>query len=154
MPLSEEYLAGLFDGEGHVTVTRNRANAREYLTVGCGISNQNRSVLETIREQYGGGIYCGNHATETRKATYAWLARSVEMTQFLQAVLPYLQIKRRQAELGIEFQIGMSFTRQHGAWAANGNSEERCGRVTVEEAARRERIRVELRSLNAKCRFV
>lgn len=146
MPLSEEYLAGLFDGEGHVTVTRNRANKREYLTVGCGISNQNRSVLEKVKEQYGGNVYCTNPATEIKKATYGWISRSTEMTRFLEAVLPHLQIKQRQAELGVEFQRGMP-----------NNGHNRIGKyvpVTEEEAARRERIRVELRSLNAKCRFV
>ena len=146
MPLSEEYLAGLFDGEGHVTVTRNRAHTREYLTVGCGISNQNRSVLDEVREQFGGGVYCSNHATEIKKASYQWMARSTEMTRFLEVVLPHLRIKRRQAELGIEFQKGM--------WPAGPPGERLNRPVTEEEAARRERIRVELRALNAKCRFV
>lgn len=132
--LDIRYLAGLFDGEGHITVTRNRAGQREYLTVGCGIANQYRPVLEQVKAQFGGNVY---QQKPGERPVFAWIARSVEMTAFLEAVLPHLQIKRRQAELGIEFQ------RKMGA---------RYDRVTVAEAARREAIRVELRLLNAKYR--
>ena len=135
------YAAGLFDGEGHVSVTCNRANTRPYLTAACGISNQNRAVLDWIKTLFGGNVYCSNPPKDSRaRATYAWVTRSKALiTAFLEAVLPYLRIKRRQAELGIEFEVGIV-----------GLGE----RVTKEEAARREAIRLELRSLNAKCRFV
>jgi hypothetical protein len=92
--LDRVYLAGLFDGEGSVSIIS-----------GClriTITNRNADVLRWIQGVYGGGLnsrpdgwrpgWRENHCLTitTRKAA-----------RFLADVLPFLRIKKAQAEIGL-----------------------------------------------------
>jgi hypothetical protein len=86
---------------------------------------------------FGGGVY-RNSKPPAQTAVYQWIIKTNAVGEFLAAVFPYLRIKRRQAELGLEFRR-----------TAILNPSRR--RVPPEIVARREALRVELQSLNACC---
>ena len=130
------YLAGLFDGEGYVSLCRHHIHTSS-IALKVGVVNTYRPVLEEIKSLFGGAIYTIRKETERHRQCYSWVATTTFAETFLKAVLPYLHIKRRQAEIGIEFRAGV-------------NNNQRRRETTLEEKARREGLRAELIALNAR----
>ncbi len=100
-PVTKEelfYIAGFFDGEGCVNLQMNESKKYGELTV-C-ISNNHCGILRYIQSIFNGRI----HNTRSYGYTPEWRCESKKAVFFLESVLPYLRIKRRQAELAIEFQ--------------------------------------------------
>jgi hypothetical protein len=98
--LSLAYVAGLFDGEGCIyigalAIGRDRKTPQYFLNVL--ISNTFLPVLKKVRSQFGGSIH------QQREGIYQWVASGRLALPFLRALLPHLQIKRKQAEIGIAF---------------------------------------------------
>jgi hypothetical protein len=135
------YAAGLFDGEGHVTIGvsvdkrrgRNRPVYRLYLA----ISNTDRQVLEWLRDSFGCGVVARREANPTTgKVCCRWQLANRNATRLLVAMLPYLRIKRPQAELMIEFRGHFLPHGSHGV------------PLSYEAVALREDYRRRLRELN------
>ena len=104
MKLSTEYIAGLFDGEGHVSITFavRRGIACPKLTVK--LTNTHLPVLLLVREQYGGTIYAGK-CTMSHHLQVHTLSFSVKQSEcFIRAMLPHLVIKYEQALVALKFQ--------------------------------------------------
>ncbi len=88
------YIAGLFDGEGTVLISNQ-------LYMAARLRNTNRAVLEWIKSINGSGhIYCDNR---NAKPCYSLEYTSRQAVRFLSPLLPFLRIKRAQADLAIEF---------------------------------------------------
>ena len=134
--LDHQYVAGLFDGEGSVILARH-SPVTHSMSLVVQIVNQCREVLEEVKETYGGAIY-GN-SKGVNKPVYAWKAYTTGAESFLKSVLPFVRIKRRQVEIGLEFRqvVAHKTCRQ--------------SRLALGEIARREALRTELRLLNAPC---
>lgn len=101
------YVAGLIDGEGNISLIR-RTDAR-YKTgyqvkLAIGISNTNEWLIQWLKVQLGGSISCKSDKRKNRKAVWQWQLTDRKASGFLELVLPYLQIKRPQAELALKFQ--------------------------------------------------
>lgn len=95
-PLEPQYLAGLFDGEGCVSLARGRGNWIRQLHVG--ITWQ--PTVEQIKQQYGGNIYTPNKQKDSHKQTHTWIVtRKRDIVKFLGDILPYLHEKKEQAEI-------------------------------------------------------
>jgi hypothetical protein len=88
MPLSLEYLAGLFDGEGCVST-----NGRNYLT--ATIANSHMGILYEIQAEWGGSISVRPNGS----ATLTLSTRNAR--RFLEALLPHLIIKKEVAGVGL-----------------------------------------------------
>lgn len=100
--LSNEYIAGLFDGEGCVWIsksTRKTHKCYDYTLRAC-IANQNTQVLELVKERFGGYINKSNK----------WCSQLVFAGNiakpFLEAVLPFAVIKKEQVIVGLDFLNG------------------------------------------------
>jgi hypothetical protein len=98
------YIAGLFDGEGHVRVNE----AVQLTTVGYRVrvtlTNTDLKVLRWVQKCYGGKI--GELARDPslhRKPCYVLWFRHAEMTPFLKAVFPDLRIRKEPAKLALQF---------------------------------------------------
>ena len=97
------YAAGLLDGDGHLHVKRrHRLNNRRAYWICVSISNTHRPVLEWLRERFGGFIQAQQKKLGCKQC-YEWRAQSTTGIRFLEATLPFLIIKRRQAEVLIDF---------------------------------------------------
>jgi|SRR5882724_1042560 len=92
------YAAGLFDGEGTVGV--ERYGGRGY-NVTARVTNTNLDVLEWLRSRFGGFTQQAYAAHDNRKACFYWTAKAKIAEAFLEAVRPYLIIKRRQATIAL-----------------------------------------------------
>ena len=92
------YLAGFFDGEGSIFIDK-------LYGMSCVITSTTKWALESFRFGFGGNI------TENKKiynvsqhTTYQWKVKSTKAKIFLQAILPYLKLKKPEAEIAIKFQ--------------------------------------------------
>lgn len=130
------YFAGLFDGEGSVTITLagGAARKRQLHVLKCAVGLVTRAPLDALRRRFGGcvqGPVVRRNAPE-RQPMFVWDVSAVAACAFLRAVRPYLIVKRRQADVGIEFQTTKRRTRV----------------LTQHEVMRRERLRQKIHRLN------
>lgn len=111
--LTPEYVAGLFDGEGTVSIAyckRRRWKTNPEKLV-CGfrlvthISNTHRKVLEMVGETIGGEVYGSSQKTkEHHKQVWVWRAQGRDLLlQFLLFVQPHCVIKARQVSIGLDY---------------------------------------------------
>ena len=106
--LTIEYVAGFFDGEGCCKVVKQKKNGKEYghLTILLSQSGDDGlALLEEIQTQYGGKIYKhlskGQH--KATKDAYKLYWNKDEGLTFLVTLLPYLRMKRKDVQCGIDY---------------------------------------------------
>jgi len=116
-PVLLAYCAGLFDGEGYITIrrwvqqrgkegTEYRYRSMRY-ELQLGLNQVRPEAVFTIYQALGGRVWW-NQRGDGRYAKYSgrwsWDVDSVKGVACLQALLPYLRIKRPEAEVAIAFQ--------------------------------------------------
>lgn len=99
----DAYFAGLFDGEGSVLIIHQTRQNRFY-QLDVKLGNTYTEVVEALQRRYGGSIH--KTILKSGKPYHTWRLRSGKAADFLIKVLPFLIIKRAQAELGLTFQEG------------------------------------------------
>lgn len=101
------WVAGIFDGEGSLTIKRsNRSGTVHYqlwVTVGMSDRPENEKALKILQKAFGGNI-SRIKPKGNRIGAVAWTVVSNQALECLKKVIPYLVIKKKQAELLIEFQ--------------------------------------------------
>lgn len=125
------YAAGFIDGEGSFfSVGKRRADGTVRLRPAISASNCQRAAIDKLVEMFGGSVYC-KPQRGTRREIWEWRVTGERARAAALAVLPFLVLKRPQAEIVLAFEIG------------------RVGRsVTPEENARRDALAASLKSLN------
>ncbi len=137
--LTLAYTAGLFDGEGSVVIGVGKTRAGSPLHwLQVQITSTDRSVIEWLREEFGGHISSNSRSklANGHRPCWAWRVMSNQAKNFLELLLPHLKVKKRQAELAIAFQNSRG--RRYGSLP-----------LPESELAERERFRFELRRLNS-----
>ena len=109
MSLSIPYVAGLFDGEGYITVTYYRAESFKYTRcqIKAGIGLTYAPIIQQLCDQFGGLLNINDSAhkrSAKNRICYAWVIASIKAADFLRHVQPHLVIKREQCDLAIELQ--------------------------------------------------
>lgn len=145
------YIAGFWDGEGSVSIARNRANGKsDYHKVVVTLTQRakHRDVLDRVCAEFGGAVFL---RTQPTRVAHAWAEQATWQAQgkdtirhFLLAIQPYAVIKAPQIALGLEFL---------DTFQQSASLRDRLGRVhgsvlPVEEIERRERLRLAMRNLN------
>ncbi len=104
--LALAYVAGIVDGEGCICITTGKRvdHKRGYTTyLKVDVSNTNEWLIRWLKLSYGG--YIGKRRAKALwKISWRWEIHHQKAADFLELILPYLQIKRPQAELAIFFQ--------------------------------------------------
>ena len=98
------YVAGIFDGEGCVCL---RINKGRYYSLDISVANTNEWLMQWLKFAFGGNFYAMQ--AKTRKAQnwkpcWRWTITGNKGSSFLKLILPYLRLKKPQAELAIKFQ--------------------------------------------------
>ena len=101
--ISNQYVAGFFDGDGWVTVSEVKGYLREGSTrhtpsfrAAVGFANNHRGVLEQIGKKFGGTIY------RREPRFYVLNIRGDNRKRILKAMMPHLVVKQRQAGLALQ----------------------------------------------------
>ncbi len=101
--LPKRYLAGLFDGEGWISI-RPQSSKRKlssiHIQVGMGMTHK---ILKIIYKQFGGSLGI-EEETKKHKKVYRWSLQSKQQIKnFLMLIYPYLIIKQKQAQIMLNF---------------------------------------------------
>jgi hypothetical protein len=110
------YIAGFFDGEGCIFIKAIKNKCIPPLkTIGVTITNNNPAVLKFIQKKFGGNIIL--------KRNSAWqLYSHPKIEYFLRAVIPYLKIKKEQAEVALKFINLKKAMKKEPVYRRNNNS--------------------------------
>jgi DNA-directed RNA polymerase subunit RPC12/RpoP len=134
-PIKLSYIAGLFDGEGSVSIIKTKP-AKEgqsfQYALHVTISNQDTDVLYFVKDTLTlGGVH------NCRGYNYKWISSNRGAAIFLKCLAPYLHIKKDRALIGVEFQslVTKDF---HGL---------KCG-LSKEQLDKREQLRQQVLGLN------
>ena len=134
MNVSNQYWAGLFDGEGNVYIFKNLKRIQAIVT------QKETPILYLLREKFGGHVYRSTRA-------HFWRCGSLKETQnFLEAIKPYSIIKAVEIQIALEIMSGMKKRvniYKKELIGVNGNRSGLAGVVPVskEELQRRQDLR-------------
>ena len=109
--VSAQYWAGLFDGEGCVsliyTVRRRRESNNELPILGFRLvvllANTRHGILRLMKHSFGGHLN-SNKQPRSPKHKLVWTWRAIafaDALRFLQAIQPYVLIKQKAVRLGL-----------------------------------------------------
>jgi len=133
------WAAGFFDGEGCVLIYKAQDHRRpqDYHTLSLQVGQTTIAPLLLFRELWGGTISFSKAQQAKHADHYCWRVTSRLAVQPLKEMLPYLLVKRAQAELGLKFTqlLQVSHNRR---------------RLSHEELQTREAARQAMRELNAR----
>jgi len=107
------YAAGLVDGEGCISLRRQRQLAGQSGN-GYGLQvtivNTKVSMICWLKQHFG-ALY-GVRRCVRYRSMYEWYVCGKQAAQFVEAILPYLVVKREQAQVVIDFmEIGGYYKR-------------------------------------------
>ena len=96
--LTLSYMAGIMDGEGCFSVgVKDARNHTPMLSVGM----VDKEIPNLFKEVFGGNVYIDDAGY---RPIYKWNLRNfVRISEATSAMLPYLRIKKPQAEIILEF---------------------------------------------------
>lgn len=99
------YIAGMIDGEGTISISQFHRNGGITLIPYIKIGNTNKDVITYLHERIGGNAQTRHRpGNDHHKPCYYTVTSSgARVLGLLPEILPYLIIKRKQAELLMEF---------------------------------------------------
>ena len=109
--LSKEYLAGILDGEGYIGISSRKMSGRrnyvERVAIVLSAKGGGLKVLKCFKNYYGGKIYKKKiykykGSFNPNCPSWVYEASHLKARRILIDLLPYLVIKKQQAELTIE----------------------------------------------------
>jgi len=102
------YMAGLFDGEGSISITRKRYGTKARTqrvwsghSVTISVANKSLEACQLFRDAFGGSI--NTDRRHQRGPVYHWQAAAQIGETALLSLLPYSRIKRERILLALEF---------------------------------------------------
>lgn len=98
------YTAGIIDGEGCISIHKsmNRNSYRRAIHISVG--NTNPWLINWLEFNFGGSSRIYHPKNSKWKDSWQWELSAKQAGEFLEMILPYLKLKRAQAELAIQFQ--------------------------------------------------
>lgn len=133
------YMAGMIDGEGSISIfdSRSKTKGKVYFRnrLILSVYNTNEEVVLWMQMNFGGRVRVKKRVRKD-KPCFVWETGWQHARAVLEAVLPYLIIKKSRAELFVEF----------------AKTSKRTGRalIPVEVVSRRKEIVDEMGKLNAR----
>src|SRR3990172_5062751 len=101
-PIQLAWAGGFIDGEGYVGVTRNfnKVHRRIYYRIMLDAAQIHLEPVARLQKMFGGRI---NFRENDHKGIWQWRVFGESARTALRLLLPYLVVKRRQAELVMDF---------------------------------------------------
>ena len=149
MPVNElkkAYYAGIIDGDGWVTIA-NGGNKKDSQIptqrMVVGLAQCWVPILVEIQKEYGGNIgrLNRNKKNPNHRDWFNWQVANLQAKRFIEDILPYLVIKKEQAELALKWQ-DIKSNRHYG----------RGHLVTEEELCTRNKLKEEISRLKHETR--
>ena len=119
-PLDLAYMAGLFDGEGSISIVKRRyartaRTTRIYsgFSLRIALGNTSREACETFARAFGGGVHLDHQHGQKVRPVYRWTLADAKAGAALAVLAPVLKIKAQQAKVALVFRVCQSTTNAH-----------------------------------------
>ena len=141
--LSAEYLAGLLDGEGSLSLARryHRDRSIEY-SVRVAVYNCDRPVLEAVQKSWGGHLATVGPRHPKWRAAHSLIWTNSAAAGVLRALAPHLRVKARHTAALLRFQAHVNES------ARSRDSAGRLQPITRREQRIRARFHAQLKAMN------
>lgn len=111
-PLEMSYVAGLVDGEGSIGVYPMKRAVLPVVSIT--VTMTDATTIMYLRDLFGmGGAYRIDRVCPGHKPRYTWCLRAKRAEVVLRALLPYLRLKRPQAECALAMR---AIVKSKGRW--------------------------------------
>lgn len=87
------YAAGLFDGEGSISLVRQRTNRSHSPQVA--VASVDYEVVRWFQKRFGGSIVTKQPRKSNHSVSYDWRLTDRRALRFLELICPYLVIERK-----------------------------------------------------------
>ncbi len=107
--ITPQWLAGFFDGEGHVSIMKDSKSGN--LSIQLGITQNDEYLLALIMLKYrAGNIYSHYNGNKNGRMIDCFVYRinGKEIKQLLEDILPYSVVKRERIEVALRFLVSPS----------------------------------------------
>ena len=100
------YVAGIVDGEGCIDITHRTRPGHKYpdFVLRVTVTSTDLWLCQMLKIGFGGKVSERSKLRITRQRTWDWHIERGHAGDFLKLILPYLHLKKPQAEVGIKFQ--------------------------------------------------
>jgi len=101
------YVAGIIDGEGSIHIVRRKepTTRRGYkYELQISVGNTQEWLIRWLHFNFGGYMHVCKAPKKGNRDCWHWSIRTRDAVDFLKLLLPYLKLKRPQAELALQFQ--------------------------------------------------
>ncbi|MBL7167025.1 MAG: hypothetical protein ISS55_11200 [Dehalococcoidales bacterium] len=101
------YIAGIVDGEGYIGITadgKKFKHGRQNLRLRVTVTNTSEWLCQYLKFRFGGGKILLRTLSPNHRPCWQWQVDYQKAGDFLKLILPYLHLKKPQAELAIKFQ--------------------------------------------------
>lgn len=93
--LTASYLAGYLDGEGYFGIYIVRK--KHYISC-IKATSVDRDIIEGLVKSFGGYFYHRTFKGNSKDA-YSWTLTDKKVVPFIESIIPYLRMKKKQAEI-------------------------------------------------------
>jgi hypothetical protein len=108
------YAAGLFDGGGSITLTRQRDSRSPSPQVS--IASTDYEVVSWFRERFGGSIVTKQPRQSNHSVSYDWRLTDRRALAFLEIIRPYLVIERKIRRIDLLLNDYVACTPRNGRY--------------------------------------
>jgi|WetSurMetagenome_2_1015567.scaffolds.fasta_scaffold18767_3 hypothetical protein len=108
------YTAGLFDGEGSISLVRQRI--ARFHSPQVSVANTDREVLEWLQKRWGGSIVTKQPRKVAHSVSYDWRLTDRRALSFLQLIRPYLVIERKIRRIDLLLNDYIACTPRNGRY--------------------------------------
>ena len=98
------YVAAMLDGEGSICLHVGKQIKGSEYSIQIVIYNSSLRLMQWLVGNFGGKFYTRTRQASSKRTQYCWHPSGKKNRElFILGVLPYMIIKRRQAEIALEF---------------------------------------------------
>lgn len=108
------YAAGLFDGEGSISLVRQKNNRSH--SPQLSIASTDREVLDWLQERFGGSIVTKQPRHANHLVSYDWRLTDRRALNFLKLIRPYLVIERKIQRVDLLLDDYLACTPRNGRY--------------------------------------
>lgn len=102
------YVAGIIDGEGSIIIRKRIASkTSQWFTLCVQVGHTSEWLVHFLQVNFPKSLVIGPYQSKTlpnSKPSWRWQIEAKAAGELLETIMPYLQLKRPQAELGLRFQ--------------------------------------------------
>jgi len=97
------YTAGIIDGEGCISIVPRKLDGKVYHSLFVAVTCTDTVIVPWLKATFGGNTHQVKERRKNHRDMLQWGISTQEAEDFLRRILPWLRLKKPQAELALYF---------------------------------------------------